>query len=261
VIERWLQWLNVERGLLASTVSGYQRELRQLEQAKGSLEDLSTDDLRDHLLSAGGSASTVAGRIAAFRSFYGFLVRCSYRTDDPTARLDRPKVRRGLPKPLQNRSEAFARLEPEYQLIATVLCETGLRISEGVALQVSVPAPEQVVVCGKGSKERIVLLTDAARSALDSLGGSLKYQVRTIQRRFKQAGFTPHQCRHTLACDLAASGADLGEIQEILGHSSPATTRVYAAYGTDRLRAALDRRKALAYPSALVQTKPEGGSR
>jgi integrase/recombinase XerD len=240
--DRWLAWMRVERGLIESTILGYQRELRALEASKGSLENLTTQNLRDYLVESGGSASTVAGRIAAMRSYYGFLVRSQVRLDDPSAPLDRPKLRRGLPKPVPNREVAFATLELDYQHIATVLVETGLRISEGVALNVAVPAPEQTVVRGKGAKERIVLLTPKARTSLDALGGTLKYQVRTIQRRFKVAGFTPHQLRHTLACDLAASGADLGEIQEILGHSSPATTRVYAAYGTDRLKKAHERR-------------------
>lgn len=239
----WISWLQIERGLLESTILGYRREMRQLYQAHGQrIPTLTTDELRTYITSKGGKPSTVAGRIAAFRSFYGFLVRSGRRLDDPTVALDRPKQRRGLPKPVQDRSSAFAGLEPDFQLIATVLVETGLRISEGVALNVLVPAPEQIIVRGKGAKERLVLLTPAARAALDQLGGTLKYQVRTIQRHFKAAGFTPHRLRHTLACDLAASGADLGEIQEILGHSSPATTRVYAAYGTDRLRAALNRR-------------------
>jgi integrase len=146
------------------------------------------------------------------------------------------------PPSIEDRGNTFARLDPEFHLIATVLVETGLRVSEACGLMVDVPAPEQIVVRGKGAKERIVLLTPAARAALDELGGRIPYRPRTIQRRFRLAGFTPHRLRHTLACDLAASGADLGEIQEILGHSSPATTRIYAAYGTARLRRALERR-------------------
>lgn len=242
----WISWLEVERGLLPSTILGYRREMRQLYQEHGQrIPTLSTDELRRYITSKGGKPSTVAGRIAAFRSYYGFQVRAGYRIDDPTVALDRPKQRRGLPKPVEDRQEAFARLEGDFRLIATVLVETGLRISEGVALRVPVPAPEQIVVRGKGAKERICLLTPAARAALDELGGSLKYQVRTIQRHFKAAGFTPHRLRHTLACDLVRSGADLGDVQKILGHSSPATTTVYAHYGVDRLRAALDRRSTL----------------
>jgi len=241
---RWLAWLRVERGLLPSTILGYKREMLQLHRVKGDPAGLSADELREYLIGAGGSPSTVAGRIAAFRSYYGFLVRTDRRLDDPTIKLDRPKQRRGLPKPVENRDAAFALLDPEFKLIAAVLVETGLRISEGVALRVPVPAPEQIVVRGKGAKERIVLLTPVARAALDALGGSLKYQVRTIQRHFKKAGFTPHRLRHTLACDLVRSGADIGDVQKILGHSTPAVTMVYAQYGVDRLRAALDRRTA-----------------
>lgn len=241
----WISWLQVERGLLDSTILGYRREMRQLWQAHGAdVPLLVTEQLREYVRARAGKPSTVAGRIAAFRSFYGFQVRAGYRIDDPTVALDRPKQRKGLPKPVLNREAVFARLDPEFRLIATVLVETGLRISEACALRVDVPAPEQIIVCGKGAKERIVLLTATARAALDELGGHLHYLPRTIQRHFKAAGMTPHRLRHTLACDLAASGADIAVISKILGHANPSVTMVYAAYGTDRLRAALDQRSA-----------------
>lgn len=241
---RWLAWLRVERGLLDSTITGYKRELLNLHRAKGDPTSLTVAELRSYIVEAGGGPSTVAGRIAAMRSFYGFLVRSGIRIDDPTVTLDRPKQRRGLPKPIQDREKLLAQLDPDYRLIATFLLETGLRISEAVAVRLPVPAPAQMVVRGKGAKERLVLLTDEARAAIDALGGTVKYQVRTIQRNFKAAGFNPHARRHTLACDLAASGADLGEVQEILGHANPATTKVYMAYGIDRIQRAHERRKA-----------------
>lgn len=70
----------------------------------------------------------------------------------------------------------------------------------------------------------------------------MPYSARTIQRHFRAAGFTPHRLRHTFGCSLAEAGADLGEIQDLMGHSSPATTRIYTAYSLGRLRRALDRR-------------------
>lgn len=127
--------------------------------------------------------------------------------------------------------------------MAVLLVETGLRISEAMRLEVAVPAPEQIIVFGKGSKERLMPLTERARTALDAMGGSISCSARTIQRRFQAAGFTPHRLRHTFGTSLAESGADLGEIQDLLGHASPATSRVYAQYSLGRLRRALERRR------------------
>lgn len=244
VSRAWLAFLSVERGLLDSTVTAYRREMRQLWRRVGDrVLEASTEDLREYLIAMGGKASTIANRIAAMRSFYGFLVRTDRRLDDPTVKLDRPRQHRGLPHPILDRERVFERLTPEMRLVMVVLLETGLRISEACALRVPIPAPEQIVVRGKGAKERIVLLTDKARAALDALGGAIPRKVRTVQRAFQKAGTHPHACRHTLACDLASAGAELGEVQEIMGHSSPATTRVYMAYQTDRLWGAQAKRE------------------
>jgi integrase/recombinase XerD len=239
----WFAWLEIERGLLPSTIGGYRREMRMLwSRYPDRVLTLTTEDLRTHLVEAGGKASTVGGRIAAFRSFYGFLVLTDRRVDDPTVKLNRPRIHRGIPKPIENRALIFAMLSPAMRLVATILLETGLRISEACSLDVGVPAPAQIMVRGKGAKERLVLLTPKARAALDELGGTFPYRKRVIQRNLQLAGTHAHAFRHTLGCDLAASDADLGEIQEILGHSNPATTRGYAAYKTDRLWRAHERR-------------------
>lgn len=239
----WVAWLEVERGLLPSTINGYRRELRMLwTRYNARLPELTTEELRAFLIDAGGKPSTVGGRIAAYRSFYGFLVRTDRRLDDPTAKIDRPKVRRGIPKPISDRALVFSKLPPKMQLVAMVLGETGLRISEACSLVLPVPCPAEVMVRGKGAKDRIVLFTPKARAAMDEMGGTFPFRKRVIQRHLQEAGTHAHAFRHTLACDLAMAGADLGDVQEILGHSSPATTKVYMAYKTDRLWAAHERR-------------------
>ncbi len=245
LLARYLLWLLVERGLLSSTIKAYERELKALAAGtEGSLEQLDSAGIRDHLHKLGGASASVARRLATYKSFYGYLVRSGVRADDPTLPLDRPKVRRGLPRPLDDPDAAFSSLDEESRLIATFLRETGLRISEACSVRCTVPVPDVLLVVGKGQKERLVPLTQAARSALDGLGGSMPVGKRAIQRRFEKAGFTPHRLRHTFGCELAASDADLGVIQDLLGHASPATTRVYTQYSLNRLRTALDRRSA-----------------
>lgn len=233
------RWGRVERGLSQATLRIYLRDLRTL---GPDPEGLETENLRAWLHARGGGASTVARRLCALRSFYRFLVRTGVRPDDPSQGLDRPKVRPGLPKPVSGLEGKLKGLDPEFTAIAVLLVETGLRIAEAKSLEIPLPVPEQILVLGKGGKERIIPLTAAAQAALTFLQGHISPSVRTIQRRFRAQNFTPHRLRHTLATDLIASGADLGEVQDILGHASPATTRVYASYRTDRLRRALERR-------------------
>lgn len=243
-LDRWEAWVTLERGLKAdTTVKKYRADLEALESFAGPVETLTTQQLRDFLQHMGGKASTVAGRIAAMRSVYLWLIRTEQITRNPTDLLDRPKLHRGLPKPVPDLLSKLEHLAPHWKHTALFLYETGLRISEGYSIHIEPPAPETLYVIGKGTKERPVFLTKEARAALDELGGSLPFSPRSCQKAFSKLGFTPHKLRHSLACALIDSGADLGEVQEILGHASPATTRIYAQYKESRLRGAQARRQ------------------
>ena len=240
VLEEWTLWARVERGLAPSTIRAYRRELSDLAHG-GELHTLRPEDLRRWLHERGGRPATVARRLAAARSYYRWLVRIGRRKDDPTAGLDRPKVRRGLPRPVEDVPAVLERLASPWDWVVIFLAETGLRISEACAVDVA-EVPDELLVLGKGGKERRVPLTADARTALRSLGGKMPASARTIQRHLHRVGITPHRLRHTLATQLAASGADIVDIQRLLGHASPATTTIYAEYTTGRLRKALERR-------------------
>jgi integrase/recombinase XerC len=244
VVAQYLTWIESERGLLPNTVKAYAREIRSLEASCSTpIEEMTTAEIRAHMNARGGAPATRARRFAAITSFFRYVVRIlELRDDDPTLRLSRVKVRPGVPKPLEDKAGTFAKLKPIDQLIAIFLAETGLRISEACSLNVQTPVPDVVRVTGKGDKVRLVPLEPVARAALDWLGGSMPHSVRTIQRRFQAAGFTPHRCRHTLATELIEAGADLGDVQELLGHASANTTKVYAQFNLERLRAAQRRR-------------------
>lgn len=239
-LEQWEQWARAERGLAPRTIEAYLQVLRSLEL---DLDEATPHELRAWLVDRAGSPSTFGRRLASLRSYLAWSVRVGRRKDDPSSTIERPRVHAGLPRPVADLGEVLGRLDPTTRAIAIFLAETGLRISEAAAVDVGSEAPAELLVHGKGGRERILPLTDLARTALDELGGRLPLSVRTIQRRLSAVGITPHRLRHTLGTELAASGADLGEIQDLLGHRSPTTSRVYAAYATDRLRAALDRRR------------------
>lgn len=244
-LDRYLRWLETQRGLSPNTLKKYGAALRALTAwLTVPLDQASAQDLDAFVSELGGAPSTVAGRMAALRGFYAYLVRLALRVDDPSVVLLPPKRIKGLPRPIDNVDDLFATLDPQTRAIAVFLRETGLRISEACAVRVPFPAPDLLLVRGKGGKDRLVPLTPAARAAIDELGGRIPIGPRGIQKRFRKAlvGFTPHRCRHTFGTELGATGTDLGVIQDLMGHASPDTTRVYTAYDVERFREAMGRR-------------------
>lgn len=240
--EAFAQYLRVERGLAEATIKGYVRYVQAFLSFRDTLPDSTStdpaDEVRAWLYATGGSASSVTCRLAALRCWARFA-----RIPDPTADVDRPKRRQGLPRPVDDLTQRLAAMDTLTRWAAVFLSETGLRLSEACGVRVT-EVPDELLIRGKGGRERLVPLTERAQQALRALGGSIPWSPRQLERRFRAHGFTPHQLRHTFATELAESGADLGEIQDLLGHASPATTRVYARYSTERLRRALDRRSA-----------------
>lgn len=266
VVARWLTYMRVEKNLSPNTIRLYSRTIEEVVRDVGSLESITTEQIRDWLHGRGGQNGTIANRICALRSVFKFMARSNIRVQNPMEAIDSPRSKPGIPKPIKDLETKLAALDEldakvhaglslkrkherplgQSRAMATFLLETGLRIHEAVAMSLEIPCPEIMVLTGKGRKEALLPLTDEARVAADFLGGKWPIGARATQRRFEKAGFTPHQCRHTLGCTLAEAGADLGEIQDLLRHSNPSTTKGYAAYSTDRLRAAQARRKACA---------------
>jgi integrase/recombinase XerD len=244
LIPDWFAWAAIERGLSPGTLRKYRATLHRLEAfAAEPISQLKAPALRAFMQHRPGSPSTQTGRLAALRSFYGWLVRSDQREDDPTTKLDRPKVRRTLPRPVAELARKLQKLEPAFKAAALFLAETGLRISEACSLDVPLPVPTELIVLGKGRKERLIPLTDLARASLEALDGRMPASARTIERHFRRAGFTPHQLRHTIATEMAKAGADVTVIQDLLGHASPATTRIYFNNDVSRIREGLDRRR------------------
>lgn len=261
-IERWGDYLSKERGLAPSSIRLMTSHLRQL---LADLEDprvLQTDDLRTWLHTKGGSSSTFASRLTSCRGFYKWLVITKQRIDDPTMGIQAPKQQQGLPRPVENLDDALVILDEldrrnnanaakmkcltprpvgQTRAMAVFMAETGLRIHEAVPLVLAVPCPDQLRIVGKGGKHAFVPLSEDARDAWDFLGGQWPLGIRGTQRRFKEAGFTPHQLRHLRASSMAEAGCDLGDIQTMMRHKSADTTRIYTAWSTDRVRDALDK--------------------
>lgn len=285
-IDAFLDMLVAERGVSPNTRAAYQSDLADLDgflRSRTSAPEMATsDDLREYLselqLTGRPATRTVARRLSAFRQFFRFLVSEGRRTSDPTASLDAPKLGRALPK-LLSEEQVSALLAPSDELgragdarlllLLELLYGSGLRVTELVSLPLSAIDRSLTIlqVRGKGGKERIVPLSDAARTALteylplrarflepgspsaflfpspDSRSGHLTRQrlAQLLKDRAVGAGIppdqvSPHVLRHAFATHLLDHGADLRAVQKMLGHADIATTEIYTHVAAERLQ-------------------------
>jgi integrase/recombinase XerD len=287
----FLDMLAAERGARPNTLSAYRSDLDDFSDYAASngssLSDATSDDIRGYLgeLARRGLApASVARKLSAVRQLYRFLYAERYRSDDPAAILEGPKRGRALPKTMSMtevdrligtaRAHADdAELSPaERQRAARLHCllellyATGLRVSELVALPASAARRDQrmLMVRGKGGKERMVPLNDAARQAMagyralladtrhrdsawlfPSFGqdGHLTRQhfARDLKALATEAGLrsqavSPHVLRHAFASHLLQNGDDLRVVQTLLGHSDISTTQIYTHILEERLK-------------------------
>jgi len=284
-IERFLEMLISERGVSLNTSEAYERDLTGLEDflAKRGVapEQADSEALRAYLKrekQAGMAARTVARRLSALRQFYGFLLSEAFRADDPMSLIDSPRLGRSLPKILSEEDveallTAARRTEgargARLLALLEVLYATGLRISELVTLPVAAVArdPRMLVVRGKGNKERLVPLSEAARraiadylpqreaffgkrksspylfpSASSAKGHLTRDRVAQLLKRLAAdakldpSKVSPHVLRHAFASHLLAHGADLRAVQQMLGHADISTTQIYTHVLDERLR-------------------------
>lgn len=186
LIQSFIDYLTVERGLAANTLDSYGRDLKQYcryleEGLKISARDASRTTVVAYLLhlqKQGRTTATIARRLAALKSFYQFLVQERLLADDPTADLESPKQQKKLPRVLTVKEVEVLLSQPRTLLpsgrrdkaMLEILYATGIRVSELVSLDVEdVNLNLGYVRClGKGNKERIVPIGSAAIRAVSS---------------------------------------------------------------------------------------------
>jgi integrase/recombinase XerD len=283
-VEAFLEMLIAERGAARNTIEAYRRDLADLAAflARRKLRPQAADTpaLRDYLARstrAGLAPRTTARRLSALRQFHRFLYAEGIRADDPSSALDSPRQGRPLPKYLSEAEVeallAAARARPGSEGVRLVtllelLYATGLRVSELVGLPLAALARDRrlVAVIGKGGKERLVPLGQAARAALElwlpmrqqalGKGGVSRWlfpsrgqQGHLTRHRLGQllkelalasgldpGKVSPHVLRHAFATHLLAHGADLRSLQRLLGHADISTTQIYTHVLEERLQ-------------------------
>lgn len=219
-------------------------------------------------------AASIARSLVSIRNFHQFLLQENISTQDPTENLDAPKLEKHLPKTLSgiqvetllNQPDLSTDLGLRDRTILEVMYASGLRISEIIKLEEdNIDLSIAYVRCfGKGGKERIVPLGKTAIQFLKQYKKSARPKLlkpgcqtkalfitqqgsefsrtglwKVIKKHGRQAKIpklTPHLLRHSFATHLLEHGADLRSIQEMLGHSSIATTQIYTSIAKEGLK-------------------------
>lgn len=281
LIKNYLRYLKLEKNFSPNTIAAYRNDLRHLlryaEEQGLALTAVKLPDLQHFaatLHEHGIGPKSQARILSGVRSLYRYLLLDGYIDADPTELLESPHLGEHLPEVLS--TEEVDQLEAAIDLskpeghrnraMIEVLFSCGLRVSELVALRLSCLYLDEkfIRVMGKGSKERLVPISDRAihelrlwfddRSRLDIKPGEEdyvflnrrgKHLTRTmvlifIKQYAEDAGIkktiSPHTLRHSFATALLKGGADLRAIQTMLGHEDITTTEIYTHIDTSDLR-------------------------
>jgi integrase/recombinase XerD len=288
----FLDMLAAERGAGRNTLEAYTRDLddlaHHLADTRTTIAAATTADLRAYLATLSRrsfKASSVARRLSAVRQLFRFLYAEGHRRDDPAAVIEGPKRGRPLPKVLSiaevdrllatahagaidaARSDTERLRGLRLACLLEVLYATGLRVSELIALPAAAARRDErmLVVRGKGGKERLVPLNDAAKRAMRDYLGRLtemdrdtgskwlfpsfgesghltrQHAARELKALAAAAGISaervsPHVLRHAFASHLLQNGADLRIVQTLLGHADISTTQIYTHVLDERLK-------------------------
>ena len=274
VCQGFLGYLEVERGYSPATVRAYAADLDQFEaflaRRSRSLKDFETISREDataflaelHRLRL--KKSSMARKLSSLRSLFTYLLKNQLLHKNPLTGLRNPRQEQRQPRAL-NVDQAVAVMEGQVPpgaqglrdlALAEVLYGSGLRVTEALSLSVDDVRTDRgfVRVRGKGNKERLAPLSEAARECLveylalrqelvadaaeealflGARGGRLtrREAQRIVARLAAGAGIGqsvhPHTLRHSFATHLLQAGADLRSVQEMLGHSRLSTTEHY----------------------------------
>lgn len=248
-----------------------------------SCEDVNFSKVREYLhfiQKFNYKKTTIARKIASLRTFYKYLYRERKIDNNPAMSLTNPKRPKSLPKFLTpdeveqilNNTKIETPSGYRNRTILELLWATGMRISELSGLNFGDLNLEQneIRVFGKGSKERIILVTDRAKSYLERYietardlipkgfptpkrdedspvfinNTGYRLQTKTVRNVINDVvekinlpkHVTPHVFRHSFATHLIENGADLRVVQELLGHASISNTQIYTHVSTQHLK-------------------------
>jgi len=277
-VQTWLNTRRALKGASDNTLTAYAHDVHGFlgfvaqhtggEAGLIALKSLTITDMRAWMASLRREELTsrsIARKLSSVKSFFRWLGEREGFEATAVLNARAPKFQAKLPRPLpvEATRDLISALELQSSepwvgardvAVVTLLYGCGLRISEALSLTMAdAPLPQVLRITGKGGKERVVPVIDAARTAVDQYlkacpfashegplfrgvrGGALSPRLiqKVMQAARLQLGLpasaTPHAMRHSFATHLLAAGGDLRAIQELLGHASLSTTQAYTA--------------------------------
>lgn len=254
-------------GLSKKTLKNYYYELMKFGgYIRKPLASVNIDDLRIYLAnrSKGMKASSVNSIVSYLKTFFSWLMSEDYITKDPSVKLKHTKVPKRVREPLTDEELEIVRqvcIDDREAALTEFAYSTGARLSEIVDVNISDINWNQktLKVIGKGDKEREVCFSTKAKILLKKylktrrgnsealftterapygrLGGrAIQKVIKTIAARTKiKKSIYPHILRHSFATHLLSKGVPLHIVQELMGHTTSATTQIYAQTSRDNV--------------------------
>lgn len=247
VAEAWIAYLRAEHAP-ANTIRTRARVLRSV----GNPTTATREDIESWWATRRNLApATRSNDLACLRSFYKWAARWEHRADDPTLRIDAPRVDKGLPRPIGRADlrRLIDDLPGDLARAVALGAYAGLRVSEAAALHwsdVNLETRRIRVMHSKGGKSRLVAASPVLIDLLlPETGGNVvtgterTLSADTLQRRVNRAmrragvGGTFHTLRHRYGTMAYQGTRDLVAVGRQMGHASPVTTAIYAAASDD----------------------------
>jgi integrase/recombinase XerD len=282
-LNKYFQYLTVEKGLSKNTINNYRDDLNHFLNAfnneKKSTDDLLGSDLNDFVIlqsRSGKKTNTINRRLSATRNFFLFLQK-EQLFNERLPQVKPPKLASNLPSILSIEEVEALLIAPQEdndaemrdKAMLEVMYASGLRVSELLNLKRSQINYQKgiITIYGKGNKERRIPIGDyAIEYVIKYIEGSrykninrdspylfLNRYGKPISRQFfflrikkyaKRVGIdrsiSPHTLRHCFATHMLENGAELRAVQEMLGHTSIATTQIYTHLSQKRILSAFD---------------------
>ena len=242
--------------------AGWLHDEEQMEVVEATQENIKV--FLEHLESEGRSAATRSRALASLKNFYGYVVSSGFLTESPVVEVKVDRGEKKRPQILTSREIELLLAQPSStdpkgirdKAMLEVMYATGIRVSELISLDIDhVNLESGIIKCQSGKKSRTIPLYPEAlraltayirevRSFLTAVPAEQALFVNISGARMSRQGFwkilkhyqtaaridkeiTPHTLRHSFAVHLLENGADLGSLQELMGHSDISSTQMY----------------------------------
>lgn len=224
------------------------RHLRWSTIRKNNIDEWTSQQQAEGLASA-----TIKQRMATLRTFFAWLVHEGMLHENPARFCQTPKRQEKLPRQADPQTidawlqrPARTAEERAVNILTAIITETGLRVSEALALRKSDMHDGRIIVRGKGSRERVVFYGRRTRTAIENYApmGDILFPTWSAEgirwAMYRTLGkfashVHPHQLRHTFAMESLNNGMALDEVSQLLGHKHVTTTQIYARAATRTL--------------------------